>query len=196
MYTQAGFIIAFTEKCLQDGVEAKWCPATWRSYRLPRAVGSTLAAESQAFCTASGTVEWLSLMLAEILDGGLDLRSCRDVLKRRPPLLITDCKSLYDHLVSPSAPTSIEDRRTSIDVVIIRESCRCMSAYIRWVPTNRMVADAFTKDAGDPTDLLRSCLRRSRYQISPEETVLEHQAREKERRIARRSSSSFAVQES
>ena len=31
-------------------------------------------------------------------------------------------------------------------------------------PINRMLADAyFTKDAGDPMDLLRSCLRRKRY---------------------------------
>ena len=129
-------------------------------------------------------------MLAEILDGDLNLRVCRDVLKRRPPILVTDCKSLYDRLVSPSASTSIEDRRTSIDVVIIRESCWCMSAYMRWVPTNRMIADAFTKDAGDPTDLLRACLRRSSYQISPEETVLEYQAQEKERRLARRANPS------
>ena len=97
------YIIAFTEKPLQNGAEAKWVPATWRSYKLSRAVGSTLAAESEAFYTASGSVEWLSLMLAEILDGDLILRERGDVLKRRPPILVTDCKSLY--LVSLSART-------------------------------------------------------------------------------------------
>ena len=74
--------------------------------------------------------------------------------------------------MSPSSPASIEDRRTGVDVVIIGESCRSMSAYVRWVLTNRLLADAFTKDAGGPTDLLRSCLRRSRYQSSPEEIKL------------------------
>ena len=185
-HTQAGYIIAFTEKQIQDGVESKWCPATWRSYKLSRAVASTLAAEAQAFCTASGTVEWMLLLMAEILDGELDIRHCRDVLKKRQPVLMTDCKSLCDHLTSPSSPTSIEDRRTSIDVVIIRESCRCISAFIRWVPTNRMVADAFTKDQGEPNDLLRACIRQSRYQISPEETVLQHQALERERCLSNR----------
>lgn len=45
-----------------------------------------------------------------------------------------------------------------------------------------MIADALTKNDGDPVDLLRSCMKRSAYQISPEEIVLEYQAREKEYR--------------
>ena len=179
-HTQAGYIIGFTHASLQDGLESTWCPASWKSYKLPRAVSSTMSAESQALATATGTTEWLLLMLAEIFDGPLTMRSCRDVLKRRRPIIVTDCKSLYDHLHSPSAPTSIDDRRTSIDVVIIRESCRAMNAFVRWVPTNRMLADALTKNDGDPIDLLRSCMKRSSYQISPEETVVKHQAQEKE----------------
>ena len=181
-HTQAGYIIGFTDKSLQEGHESPWCPASWKSFKLQRAVSSTMSAESQALAIATGTTEWILLLLAEIFDGPLDVRTCRDVLKRRRPIVVTDCKSLYDHLQSPSSPTSIEDRRTSIDVVIIRESCRSMSAHIRWVPTNRMLADALTKNDGDPVDLLRSCMKRSMYQISPEETVLKHQAREKEHR--------------
>eukprot|EP00435_Cladocopium_sp_Y103_P043787 s1055_g12.t1 len=185
-HTQAGYIIGFTQKCLQEGQVATWCPVTWKSYKLSRAVSSTLAAESQAMSTASSTVEWLLLLLAETLDGPLDIRNCRDVLSKRRPVLVTDCKSLYDHLHSPSSPTSIDDRRTSIDVVIIRESCKAMRAYVRWVPTRWMIADAFTKDAGDPMDLLRSCLKCCQYQISDESTVLQNQAAEKQERLKRR----------
>ena len=178
-HTQAGYIIlGLTETKLQDAEEAIWCPVAWRSFKLQRAVSSTLAAESQALAVATGTLEWVLLMLAEIFDGPLTIRPCRDVLQRRKPIVVTDCKSLYDHLHSPSSPTSIEDRRTSIDVVIIRESCKAMSAFVRWVPTNRMLADGLTKNDGDPIDLLRACIKRSSYQISPEETVLEHQAQE------------------
>ena len=139
-YTQAGHIIAFTETSLQDGQVAAWCPITWRSHKLTRAVSSTLAAESQSLATASGTVEWIMLLLSEVLDGPFKLRDCREKLSVRKPILVTDCKSLYDHLMSPSAPTAIEDRRTSIDVVIIRESIRSLSAFMRWVPTDRPYA--------------------------------------------------------
>ena len=187
-HTQAGFIIAFTQRSLNDGKLCVWNPVTWKSYKLPRAVSSTLGAESQAMSTATGTVEWLSLLLAETLDGSFDVRSYHQVLSKRPPIVVTDCKSLYDHLVSPSSPTSVEDRRTSIDIVIIRDSLKSMAAQIRWVPTDRMLADSLTKDAGDPIDLLRSCIRSSQYQISPEETVLQNQAAERERRLHNRQS--------
>lgn len=187
-HTQGGYIVGFTHADLQEGHEAPWCPAAWRSFRLPRAVSSTLGAEAQAMSLATGTVEWLPLLIAEVFQGPLNIPQCREVLRTRKPIIVTDCKSLFDQLTSPSSPTSIEDRRTSIDVVIIRESCRGMAAHIRWVPTDRMVADALTKNAGDPIDLLRSCMRSSSYQISPEETVLEHKAAEKARRLQRRTS--------
>lgn len=196
-HTQAGYVIAFTQAQMQEGKESMWCPASWRSHKLSRAVSSTLGAEAQSMSVATSTVEWLCLLLSEILDGPLNIPECRKVLSRRRPILVTDCKSLYDHLHSPSSPTSIEDRRTSIDIVIIRESCRLMNAFIRWVPTNRMIADGLTKDCGDPVDLLRSCWKRSKYQISDEDSVLQHQALEKQKRMERRTKISTSdVQES
>ena len=185
-HTQAGYIIAFVHKSMNSGVESPWVPVVWKSYRLPRAVSSTLGGESQAMSTATGTVEWLSLMLAEALDGPFEPRKSREVMSARPPILATDCKSLFDHLVSPSSPTSIEDRRTSIDVVIIRESLKALQGHIRWLPTDRMIADGLTKDKIDPADLLRSCIRAGKYQISPEATVLARQAAERELRASRK----------
>lgn len=62
-----------------------------------------------------------------------------------------------------------------------------MQAHMRWVPTNRMLADALTKDQGDPLDLLRSCMKSAEYQISPEEDhVLQMQARERAARVQKR----------
>ena len=186
-HTQAGYVIAFTSSDLHHGREAPWVPVVWKSYRLARAVSSTLAGESQAMSVASGTVEWLSLLVSEALDGPTPLREVRSVLSRRRPLLATDCKSLYDHLVGPSSPTAIDDRRTSIDVVIIRESLHNLQGSIRWLPTDRMLADGLTKDKLDPADLLRSCVRSGVYQIAPETAVLARQAAERELRKARQS---------
>ena len=163
-----------------------WTPLTWKSYKLPRAVSSTLAGESQALATASGTVEWACLILSEALDGKFEPRLSRQRLSDRPPILTADGKSLYDHLTSPSSPTAVDDRRTSIDIVIIRESIKATKASIRWLPTNRMLADALTKDKMDPVDLLRSCLRSATYQKSPEEHVLAQQAAERELLMQRR----------
>ena len=181
-HTQAGFIVAFVEQSMHSGEVSHWTPAVWKSYKLPRAVSSTLGGESQAMATATGTVEWLNLLLTEAIDGSFEPRDCRQLLSKRPAILATDCKSLYDHLISPSSPTSVEDRRTSIDIVIIRESIKLLGAQIRWLPTNRMIADGLTKDKVDPVDLLRSCVRAASYQISPEDHVLAQQAAERARR--------------
>ena len=181
-HTQAGFIIAFVNQDVHKGAVTSWTPAVWKSYKLPRAVSSTLGGEAQAMATAGGTIEWLNLMLSEVLDGPFVPKDARTMLQKRPPVLATDCKSLYDHLISPSSPTSIDDRRTSIDVVIIRESLKVTGGSIRWLPTNRMLADGLTKDKLDPIDLLRACIRKGTYQISPEELVLEQQAEERTRR--------------
>ncbi len=120
--TQAGLFQAFTHKHIHDAKEVAWNPVAWKSYRLPRAVASTLAGEAQALACATGTTECLSLMLGEALDGSFDLRDTLSVLRRRQAIAITDCKSLYDHVTSLSTPSTIADRRCAIDVAIIRES--------------------------------------------------------------------------
>eukprot|EP00435_Cladocopium_sp_Y103_P012259 s60_g3.t1 len=112
-YTQAGYVIGFTTDTLDTGEPSPWTPAIWRSFRLPRAVGSTLAAEAQSMVSATGTLEWASLILAEAIDGPFDVRTFERMLKVRTPVIVTDCKSLYDHLVSVSSPTAVEDRDDS-----------------------------------------------------------------------------------
>ena len=197
-HTQAGYILAFGHKDLHHGKVSPWTPVTWKSYRLPRAVSSTLGGESQAMANASGAAEWLSLLLSETLDGPFQARNARELLQKRPPMLIlkrspilaTDCKSLYDHLISPSSPTAIDDRRTSIDIVMLRESLKLTGGAIRWLPTGWMLADGLTKDRQEPADLLRSCVRQGTYQIAPEDTVLQQQAEERERRKNAKNSSS------
>ena len=83
VYTQAGFVIGFTDSSLDEGHLSHWTPAVWKSAKLSRAVGSTLAAESQSMVNATGTLEWTALLLAEALDGPFDVRSFETMLKRR-----------------------------------------------------------------------------------------------------------------
>ena len=124
---------------------------------------------------------------AETRDGPCCAQSMWDA---PPPCIrIADCKSQFDHLKSPSAP-SLDDRRTSIDIVIIIESAGRMKASIRWIPTDRMLADGMTKES-------RACVKSGKYQVSPEKDVLEWRATERNRRkdLARRRSkfSAFLV---
>ena len=143
-----------------------------------------MGGEAQAYSTASGVCEWLNLMLAECVDGDgpFSLDDIEQVLSRRSPIGISDCRSLYDHLTSLSGGGTLDDKITAIDIAIIRQSIRRTNLEPRWCPTGHMVADALTKDKAEPADLLRSVLRNARYQLADEQLVLERKKEERERR--------------
>ena len=150
--TQAGYILALVNSCLDRDEESAWSPFMWRSYKMPRVVASTLAGEAQSFVTASGTAEWMSLMLAEARTGVFDLRSASGMIKQTPSIGITDCKSLYDAIHTPSSPAKAEDKRVAIDLAIIKQCVQRTGLRTRWVPTELMLADSLTKDHVEPAD--------------------------------------------
>ena len=77
-----------------------------------------------------------------------------------PPLIsVTDSKSNYDHLHNETIGTS-EDRRSAIDLAIIREDSSRPQMFLRWVDGKVQVADALTKLHGDG-DLLRAVSRQA-----------------------------------
>lgn len=179
--TQAGFMISFTNQDMNEGKECPWTPMFWKRARLPRVVSSTLSAEAQSMAVASSMCEWSTLFLSEALDGPAFPLTFWNHKNRRVVMMLTDCKSLYDHLISQSAPT-LDDRRTAIDIVILRDSIDRLGAMLRWIPTDRMLADSLTKESADAYDLIRGCIRAGMYQVSPEATVLELGSKERDRR--------------
>ena len=89
-HTQGGYVVGFSTSNLDKGLETAWTPAVWRSFKLSRAVGSTLAAEAQAMVAATGTLEWMALLLAEAIDGIPEIRDDVQHLKTRPPAIVID----------------------------------------------------------------------------------------------------------
>ena len=180
--TQAGWLLAFTSNKMRQGEDVPVHCFAWKSYRLPRVVASTMGGEAQAYSTATGVCEWMLLMMAECLDGPVILEEAEEILQRRSPIGMTDCRSLYDHLTSLGSGGTVDDKRTAIDIAIIRQSLKRCTLEPRWCPTNYMVADAFTKDRAEPVDLLRAVLRSARYQLADEQIMLDRRRAEKDRR--------------
>ena len=180
--TQGGWVIAFTSNRMSVGDDVPVYCFAWKSYKLPRVVSSTLGGEAQAFATASGVCEWVALMLSEAIDGQFLLEEADEILCRRKPLGISDCRSLYDRLISLTNSGTVEDKRTAIDIAIIRQSIQRTGLEPRWCATGHMVADGLTKDKCEPIDLLRSVVRAAKYQLADEQTVLDRKKAEKEHR--------------
>ena len=181
--SQAGYIISMTDDRLAKGELAPWSPLIWRSHKMRRVVGSTFAAETQSLLNGLGHAEWIAAHFAEARFPDFDVAQRSVFLRHFQIQCIVDAKSLYDHLISLSSPSSVEDKRCGFDLVISRQCIQRLGATIRWAPTNRQLADALTKDSADPVDLLRSCMRSGEYQLSPE------RSRRKQRQTSSQSSS-------
>jgi hypothetical protein len=130
----------------------------------------------------------MMLLLSEAKHGKFDLRTkeqiqslglvksvwpCRDELEVGSITGVTDCKSLYDHLTSPSSVSKCNDKRVSIDLAILRQCMSSCNLQVRWCPSELMLADALTKDQYDPSELLRAALQIGEYQLNSEALVLE-----------------------
>ena len=130
-----------------------------------------------------GHAEWLAAHLAEARSPDFDVAQRSAALRHFRLQCIVDAKSLYDHQVSLSSPSSVEDKRCGFDLVISRQCMQRVGATVS--PTNRQLADALTKDAADPVDLLRSCMRSGDINCLPNTSFSRDRAAERSRRKQR-----------
>ena len=103
-----------------------------------------------------------------------------------PPLIsVTDPKGNYDHLHNETIDPG-EDRRSAIDLAIIREDSSRPQMFLRWVDGKAQVADALTKLHGDG-DLLRAVCRQAFTVLveGPEITAATRQERRERERVPR-----------
>ena len=86
-------------------------------------------------------------------------------------LTICDAKSLYDHLSSETSGIA-SDRRTAIEMQIIRASLDAQDGEIRWVDHTGMYADALTKKNGN-IPLIQILMRTARVCITEHSAIME-----------------------
>ena len=95
-----------------------WSPLIWRTHTMRRVVGSTLSAETQSLLNGLGHAEWIAAHFAEARFPNFDVAQRSIFLRHFQIQCIVDAKSLYDHLISLSSPSSVEDKRCGFDLVI------------------------------------------------------------------------------
>lgn len=123
-------------------------------------------------------------MYTEIVDPNFELRRWRRYVKERgyvavskyedleklqDALALVDAKSLYDLLIHETGGGS--DRRTALDVQVLREELQELAGKIRWIEHVKMPADALTKRHGK-MDALRALLRDGVFAITEEAIAL------------------------
>ena len=140
--SQAGFISLMTTESIKRG--AADCNVTeFQSSTIPRVVRSTMAAESASPSTALDRHLYLRLLMECLIYGEPNLEENWRHKLRIPGTLITDSKSLYDHLTKTgSIPT---ERQTLIDLLVARDLHENETVAIKWLPNRHMIADLLTK---------------------------------------------------
>ena len=121
-------------------------------------------------------------MFATVLFSAFCLESRDMYIRRFLAISVIDCKSVFDFVTKPGAPTGIDDKRCAIDMAIIRGCLKRMGVTLRCGPTELMLGDALTKDKAEAADLLRACVRASAYQLANESFTLQRAREEREPR--------------
>ena len=177
---QAGQIILYHDEALAKSNEpAATTVAAWKSFKLKRKVVDTLAAEGQALQSGIGAVHWHRLLFLEAFHGMMSAENWRQESQKLPFLAAVDSKSLYDAANKLSATTAyISDKRTAIDLAVIKSDVQQTAGTIRWIDTRAMIADPLTKV--HPGHFLRHVLKTGFWSIVEEGTALQRKALERQ----------------
>lgn len=172
---QGAWHILAAEGDLQTGVSAKVTPLAWRSTRLRRVVSSTLAREIQVLAQAVFELEWLQLQLRDAADSNVVCRGWQNGMQpyaiaipdtaelrgsSSQHCMVTDAKSVFDTLLKPTAGSK-QDRRSAIDLALLRQVVDSARAVVRWIPHPFMPADIMTKSDVRRGNAALTCLLRS-----------------------------------
>jgi hypothetical protein len=180
-FTQAGFLIGLCSEGLATGKSVTYVPVVWKSVKLKRKVGSTMAAESQVLKEGLGYAIWVSRVLTGILQPEASQNPMQAV-RERGITCILDAKSVWDHLTTLTSARSCQDKWVAADVAIIKQALAQAGGRARWAPSALQLADGLTKSEASAHDTLRSVLRSGRYRLADEAEALLERAVEKKRR--------------
>ena len=145
--SQGGYILFYYDSSIETSDRPEMITiAGWKSYKLKRCTVNTLSAECQSMLEGIGNIHWHRFLLAESAGRKLDLHDWELQLGDWPFIAITDSKSLYDTVTKcRNSSSHISDKRTAIDLTILKSDLSQTKGQVRWVGGTNMISDALTK---------------------------------------------------
>ena len=153
--SQGGYLILAVNDKVMSGEVGKYSIIGWRSYKLPRVCRSSLAAESQACATAIDELSIVKLIFGLLRDPNLNIKD-DDAARGMRSAVIIDARALYDAIHKETFQSSL-DKHVAIETLVIRDGLKYTNSELRWVSSERQMADGLTKLGGrqQMSDLLR-----------------------------------------
>lgn len=146
-HSQGGYLLIYYDKDLEvSDNPAPITIASWKSYKLKRCTVNTLSAECQSMLHGIGNLHWHRFLLTEACGTIHELDRWEDQLSSSPFVAVTDSKSLFDTITKcRNTSAHIDDKRTAIDLTILKSDLVKTQGQVRWVAGTNMVSDSLTK---------------------------------------------------
>ena len=170
---QASWISGISDRAVQFGARGKFSPMSWKSNRIKKAIYSTLAGETSSLSSSLGEAQWLSVLIKAARDPDFRasdwaeevgpfctvLRDNSDLSFKADQIQVVDAKSVFD-VLNKNTAGSQKDRRSAIELAVIRDSFNRKGGTVRWIPHPLMPADIMNKvDLAKGNDALDHLLR-------------------------------------
>ena len=142
--TQGIFLGVTTTKLLQGKIEGV-SPLAWTSQKIDRACRSPGASEAQAAVNGEDALYAARFQWSELLYGNPNLHHPDDLVKLTGGCVVTDSRNVYDKLETEVLVIKGAEKRTSIELLAIKESQQNTQVCMRWVHSEAQLANSLTK---------------------------------------------------
>ena len=145
--SQGGFLLFYYDERMETSDQPEMISIIgWKSYKLKRCTVNTLSAECQSMVQGLGQLHWHRFLLAELFGVKLELEKWETQLASLPFVAVTDSRSLYDTVTKcRNSSAHVDDKRTAIDLTILKSDLARQQGQVRWVQGVNMIADSLTE---------------------------------------------------
>ena len=166
--SQGGYILMFVNRQLfTSGDDGEYRVLDWRSFRTPRVTRSSLAAEAQAGGQAVDSIDFACKYWHYLHHPNLKLKDLLKSASTLTPTMVTDAKALYDSYHREGVSSSVIDKRVSLEIRVMK-MMEELGGQLRWMSSERQVADGLTKESARTLLAARLRHRRIKWTWDPE----------------------------
>ncbi|OLQ15715.1 Ankyrin-2 [Symbiodinium microadriaticum] len=140
-----GIFLGVSTTDLLEGKIAGVSPLAWTSQKIDRACRSPGASEAQAAVNGEDALYAARFQWSELLYGKPDLHHPDDLVKLTGGCVVTDSRNVYDKLETEVLVIKGAEKRTSIELLAVKESQINTRVEMRWVHSEAQLANSLTK---------------------------------------------------
>ncbi|OLQ06318.1 Retrovirus-related Pol polyprotein from transposon TNT 1-94 [Symbiodinium microadriaticum] len=143
-----GLFLGMAPRSILEGSVTGVSPIAWHSQKIDRACRSPGAAEAQAAVNGEDCLYYGRYGWSELLHGSGNLREPDLIVSKTSGCLVTDSRNVYDRLITEVLVVKGAEKRTSLELLSIKESQARTQVQLRWVHSEAQLANSLTKQGG------------------------------------------------